>query len=75
MSLAENINRELFVEKGERLLKFPTLFWGYDFDDPGVVKSIARVLNKKRQDFWVQCLPNDKKSQSLFRKIGVNIIS
>ena len=74
LSIVEEINKELFNEMESRIFNTPTIFWGYGFHDKGVLKSIKRVLTKKIHDFWVQCMPNDKKMINFFRQIGANVI-
>lgn len=74
LSIVDEVNKELFSEMYLRLLKFPTLFWGYGFHDSGVSRTIAKILNEKSQDFWVQCLPENKEMIELFKHLGCNII-
>jgi len=74
LAMVDDINRDLFDEMHTKLLDIPTLFWGYGFHDSGVLKTISRILDKKAQDFWVQCRPSDKNMITLFRDMRCNVI-
>lgn len=56
------------------MLEAPTIFWGYSFQDSGVLRTIKSVLEDHAHDIWVQCMPSDKSTQQIFSQAGCNLI-
>lgn len=56
-----------------KLTECPTLFIGYGFHDSGVEKVIARILEKRKQDIWIQCMPDNENIQ-LYRDLGCYVV-
>ncbi len=74
LAFVDEMNNELFSAMYAKLIEYPTFFWGYGFHDSGVLKIISKILGRKAQDFWVQCLPGNDKMINLFRKMNCNVI-
>jgi tetratricopeptide (TPR) repeat protein len=76
MANVDKKNIDLFNEMHSKIAygATPTLFWGYGFNDSGVLRVVDRLLKEKPNDIWVQCMPDDKKTIDIFRKKGCNII-
>lgn len=68
-----NQNRGLFSMMESALLRKPTLFWGYGFHDGSVSGVIDDVLEKGKQDIWIQLMPGSEEIQ-FFRDLGCNVI-
>lgn len=66
-------NKDLFDLMHGKVLEAPTLFWGYGFHDNAVERTIAKFMQEKHQDIWVQCMP-DSSSIEYFRDIGCHVI-
>lgn len=67
-----NKNKGEFAMMHSALLTYPTLFWGYGFHDGSVLDILSQTLTQKKQDMWVQVLPNS--DTDLFKVLGCNII-
>lgn len=74
LAVVDEVNNELFSAMHIKMLDAPTLFWGYGFHDSGVLKVVSRVLGRKAQDIWVQCMPDDENRIKLFRDVNCNVI-
>lgn len=74
LSDVENSNSDLFKQMFSILSTNPTLFWGYNFNDNGVLKIIKDIIGKSTSDIWVQLLPDDSKNKKLFEGKGCHII-
>ena len=74
LSDVENSNSDLFKQMFSILSTNPTLFWGYNFNDNGVLKIIKDIIGKSTSDIWVQVLPDDSKNKKLFEGKGCHII-
>jgi hypothetical protein len=66
-------NKDLFELMFSKLVEAPTLFWGYGFHDIGVERCVGRILEQKRQNIWIQCLPNND-DIDLYRSLDCFII-
>lgn len=66
-------NSELFDIMHAKLLESPTLFWGYGFHDNAIERTIAKVLEKRSQGIWIQCMPGSKDIE-YFRDLGCYVI-
>lgn len=66
-------NKELFDIMHGKLLEAPTLFWGYGFHDHAIEKTIAKTMEKHKQDVWIQCRKGDK-NIDYFRDLGCFVI-
>lgn len=69
----DNDNRELFSIMHSKLLEVPTLFWGYGFHDNAIERTVAKVLDNKTQNIWIQCMPGNK-NIDYFRALGCFVI-
>lgn len=69
----DNDNRALFSAMHSRLLEAPTLFWGYGFHDSAIERTIAKILENRPQEIWIQCLPSNENIE-YFRQLGCYII-
>ena len=66
-------NKGLFSMMESALLRKPTIFWGYGFRDGSVSAVIDRVLEKGKQDIWIQLMP-DSDDIEFFKDLGCNVI-
>lgn len=66
-------NKGLFSMMESALLRKPTIFWGYGFHDGSVSAVIDRVLEKGKQDIWIQLMPNSDDIE-FFKDLGCNVI-
>ena len=66
-------NKGLFSIMKSALLRKPTIFWGYGFHDGSVSAVIDRVLEKGKQDIWIQLMP-DSDDIEFFKDLGCNVI-
>lgn len=66
-------NAGLFSIMHSKLLSAPTLFWGYGFHDGSVNGIISQVLERGKQDIWIQCMPGSEYI-SFFKDLGCNVI-
>lgn len=73
LSNVGNRNAALFSIMHGKLLAHPTLFWGYGFHDGSVSEVISQVLDKGKQDVWIQCMPGSD-NIDFFRDLGCNVI-
>ncbi len=73
LSNVGNINTMLFAQMKGKLIEFPTLFWGYGFHDGSVLEVICQILERGKQDIWVQCMP-ESDNIPFFREMGCNVI-
>ena len=73
LSNVGNKNSSLFSIMHGKLLTYPTLFWGYGFHDGSVSEVISQVLDKGKQDIWIQCMPGSD-NIAFFRDLGCNVI-
>lgn len=73
LSNVGNKNSSLFSIMHGKLLTHPTLFWGYGFHDGSVSEVISQILERGKQDIWIQCLP-DSDNIEFFRDLGCNVI-
>ncbi len=74
MAVVDKKNEDLFKEMFSKLSNTPTLFWGYSFNDYGVLRTVERLLAKAPHDIWIQCLAEDTKTIAVFKSKGCNII-
>lgn len=75
LAIADKVNSDLYHEAISKLRYKPVCFWGYSFHDSGVLKVVKKLLDDyQNKDIWIQCLPEDEKQISLFKKLGCNII-
>ncbi len=74
LSDVDMVNRDLFSQMQGILSQHPILFWGYSFNDSGVLKTIKDIVAKNPSNIWIQTRKGDKKTQRLFKEIGCNII-
>ena len=70
---ADQQNRGLFSSMESALLRKPTIFWGYGFKDGSVSGVIDRVLEKGKQDIWIQLMP-ESEDIDYFKDLGCNTI-
>ncbi|MCM1104263.1 MAG: SIR2 family protein [Clostridium sp.] len=73
LSNVGNKNAALFSIMHGKLLAYPTLFWGYGFHDGSVSEVISQVLDRGKQDIWIQCMPGSD-NIDFFRDLGCNVI-
>ena len=69
---ANNINRGPFAMMFAALLEKPTLFWGYGFNDGGVVALIGQILEIGKQNIWIQV--RNSKDGDFYKDLGCNVI-
>lgn len=74
LSIVDKINQDLFRRAESLMLGKPVLFWGYSFHDSGVLKTVQNLIKHDSYDIWVQCRKSDKKTITLFRRLGCNVI-
>lgn len=74
LAAVDNDNKELFHQMESELYKAPTLFCGYGFHDGCVNRMVSKILEKKPQQIWVQCLPNDTENIDYYRAIDCCVI-
>lgn len=68
-------NRDLFSQMEGILSSSPILFWGYSFNDSGVLRVIKKIVEKNPSNIWIQVHPNDTRNKRLFEGKGCHIIS
>lgn len=68
-------NGDLFSQMGGILSTSPVLFWGYSFNDSGVLRVIKKIIERNPSNIWVQVRPEDTRNKKLFEGKGCNIIS
>lgn len=73
LSNVGNKNASLFSIMHGKLLAHPTLFWGYGFHDGSVSEVISQILDKGKEDVWIQCMPGSD-NIDFFRDLGCNVI-
>ena len=74
LAVVDRINQDLFRRAESLMLGKPVLFWGYSFNDSGVLKTVRNLIKHDSYDIWVQCRNTDKQTITLFRRLGCNII-
>lgn len=74
LSLVNQDNSDLFSYLLSTLSTNTILFWGYSFNDSGVLSVIKDLIKKNHSNIWVQVLPDDNMSKNLFESKGCNII-
>lgn len=74
LAMADKGNGDLFDQMFGYLAKQPILFWGYSFQDKGVLSTIKRLIDLGTNDIWIQFLPDEKDSIELFRSKRCHII-
>ncbi len=67
-------NADLFEQMFGQLVKQPILFWGYSFQDKGVLSVVKRLIEQGNNEIWVQFLPEEQDAIKLFRSKGCHII-
>lgn len=66
-------NSNLFQKMYSELRGKATFFWGYGFHDSSVSNIIAEVIENKKNDIWIQCMPGDN-NIDFFRELGCYIV-
>lgn len=74
LSEVDEVNNDLFSQMFAKLADTPVLFWGYGFNDSGVLKVVKELIEKWNTNIWVQIMPGDDKNKKLFESKGCNII-
>ena len=74
LSRVRDDNSDLFDAMYGYLSTTPILFWGYSFNDSGVLSVVTKLIEKNHNDIWIQVLHKDNKSKKLFQAKGCNII-
>jgi len=74
LSNVDSDNNDLFSQMQGILSVHPVLFWGYSFNDSGVLKIVKKIIEKNPSNIWVQILPNDTHNKKLFEEKGCHII-
>lgn len=74
LSNVDLINRDLFAQMQGVLSNSAVLFWGYSFNDAGVLRIVNNLIEKNSSSIWVQVLPTDKTNKKLFKEKGCHII-
>ena len=74
LSRVRDDNSDLFDAMCGYLATAPILFWGYSFNDSGVLSVVAKLIEKNHNDIWIQVLHGDNKSKRLYQAKGCNVI-
>lgn len=74
LSSVRQNNSDLFDAMRGILSMTPILFWGYSFNDTGVLSIIKELVATNHSNIWVQVRPTDQKNKRLFENKGCNII-
>lgn len=74
LSDVDTVNGDLFKQMYSVLSDQPVLFWGYSFNDNGVLKVVKELIEKWHSNIWVQVYPGDEKNKRLFEGKGCHII-
>ncbi|MBR4702634.1 MAG: SIR2 family protein [Oscillospiraceae bacterium] len=75
LSDVDLVNGDLFSQMRGVLSTSPVLFWGYSFNDSGVLKIVKKIIESNPSNIWVQVRPEDTQNKKLFEGKGCNIIS
>ena len=66
-------NKDLFSQLNTYIFSSPTLFWGYNFRDTGVLGILRKVLPNKKHNIWIQCMPGDP-NIDLYQSLNCDVI-
>ncbi len=74
LSHASADNNRMFELMKGNIIKNPTLFWGYSFQDNSVMNSIGSIMEENKDEIWIQLRGSDKEKIEVYSSLGFNVI-